>query len=243
MTAEANQKAGPSGFEGAVAGFTLPDVIQLKGLNRFSGSLVVEFGRQEGVIFFRDGEIIHAEQGGKAGEAAFYEILRWPGGKFHFQPKVTTTSSTIKQGIQYLLLEAHRLMDEQQASRPARVAPTTEPTVVQKGDRPMSDIAARLMAIPGVAYAVLLGKDGAPVGDGSFEAEVLAAQGVYLGLTGNQLGRLFDLGDTRSAAVHGKNHHLLVFEAKQHYLSVAVNSDCQLGGVEAEIRTALAPKK
>ncbi len=243
MTAEAIQKTGPSGFEGAVAGFTLPDVIQLKGLNRFSGSLAVEYGSQEGVIFFRDGEIIHAEQGGKAGEAAFYEILRWPGGKFHFQPKVTTTSSTIKQRIQYLLLEAHRLMDEQLASRPGSPAPSPEPTAAQKGERPMSDIAARLMAIPGIAHAVLLSKDGAPVGDGSFEAEVLAAQGVYLGLTGNQLGRLFGLGDARSAAVRGNNHHLLMFEAKHHYLSVAVNSDCQLGVVEAEIRTALAPKK
>lgn len=39
MATEAIQKAGPTGFEEAVAGFTLPDVSQLKGLNRFSGSL------------------------------------------------------------------------------------------------------------------------------------------------------------------------------------------------------------
>ena len=79
MVAEEFQREVPAGFEGAVAGLTLPDVIQMNALNRFSGCISVHFGQHAGLIFFRDGEIIHAEQGEKTGEDAFYEILQWPG--------------------------------------------------------------------------------------------------------------------------------------------------------------------
>jgi predicted regulator of Ras-like GTPase activity (Roadblock/LC7/MglB family) len=238
MMADAQQREKINGFEGAVAGLPLTDVIQLKGHNRFSGCISVEYRDRQGMAFFRDGEIIHAEQGGQIGEQALYEIIRWPGGRFTIQPKVTTTSRTIRQPIAYLLLEAHRLMDEGRAG----LAPSGDAAVATV-QRRMSAIAERLLQIAGVAYAVLLRKEGTPVEDDSFEAEALAGKGVALAGIGNRLGALFGLGEVKSAAVHARSSQLLLFEAKNHYISIAVRGESTLSQVEAEIRNAFATRK
>ncbi|HSR36943.1 MAG TPA: DUF4388 domain-containing protein, partial [Desulfurivibrionaceae bacterium] len=72
-----------SGFQGEIAGLSLADVIQLKGHNKYSGCITVEYRSKQGAIYFVDGDIIHAEQGGHSGEDAIYEILKWPGGTFN----------------------------------------------------------------------------------------------------------------------------------------------------------------
>ena len=234
----------PEGFEGAVAGLTLPDVIQMNAMNRFSGGISVHFGQRSGIIFFRDGEIIHAEQGTKTGESAFYEILQWPGGKFNLQPKLTTTSLTVRESWKFLLMEACRLQDENRnRSQNAQQPPESGTSGNSGGSGMSSSISDRLSHIPGVAYAVLLAKDGTPAGDDSYQAENLSAQAVYLAMIGNQLGGIFGVGEAKAAAIHGKSQHLLLFESKNQYLSVAVNGDNQLGAVEAEVRKALSPKK
>ncbi len=233
----------PEGFEGAVAGLTLPDVIQMNALNRFSGCISVHFKQKTGVIFFRDGETIHAEQGEITGEPAFYEILQWPGGKFNLQPKVTTTSLTIRESWKFLLMEACRLLDENRSRAQNLQTAEKRPSGDTGGNGMSASISERLSHIAGVAQAVLLAKDGTPVGDESYQAENLAAQAIYLAMLGNQLGGIFGVGEVKAAALHGKSQHLLLFESKSHYLSVAVKGDSQLGAVEAEVRQALSPKK
>lgn len=234
----------PDGFEGAVAGLTLPDVIQMNALNRFSGGISVHFGQKTGIIFFRDGEIIHAEQGEKTGETAFYEILQWPGGKFNLQPKITTTSFTIRESWKFLLMEACRLFDENRNRTQSSQQPTENKASGGTGGNGMSsNMSERLSHIPGVIDAVLLSKDGTPVGEASYQAESLAAQAVYLAMIGDQLGGIFGVGEVKAAAIHGKTQHLLLFESKNLYLSVAVKGDNQLGAIEAEVRKALSPKK
>lgn len=243
MEAGERQSAGAyAGFEGAVAGLTLPDVIQLNGHARFSGCITVEDGSRTGAIFFRDGDIIHAEQGDAVGELAFYRIIEWPGGRFSLKPKVTTTSHTVRQSLNYLLLEAHRLMDERRQEGGA-VAGHSAGTGRDAGEGgQMGGIPARLRGIAGIDYAVVLGGDGSPVADSSFAAERLAAQALYLGMVGSRLGRAFGMGDIRSAAVEGREQHLLVYASRGHYLSIAVRGTYAIGGVEAEVRQALAPK-
>ena len=65
-----------------------------------------------GMIFLREGEVVHAEQGVLSGEEAFYAIMGWVGGTFRSEPKVATTNRTINQVLGFLLLEAFRRMDE-----------------------------------------------------------------------------------------------------------------------------------
>jgi len=244
FTAEDLLTESPDGFEGAVAGLTLPDVIQMNALNRFSGGITVHYRQKTGVIFFRDGEIIHAEQDENIGERAFYEILRWPGGKFNLQPKVTTTSSTIREGWKFLLLEACRLADESRNRPPGQRQSTEKSSPEGRGGNGMNaTVSGKLSHIPGVDQAVLLTKEGTPVGDAGYAAENLAARAIYLAMIGDRLGDIFGVGTVKAATLQGKTEHLLLFESKNHYLSIAVNGESQPGVVEAEVRKALSPKK
>jgi len=199
----------PDGFEGAVAGLTLPDVIQMNALNRFSGCITVQYGLSSGVIFFRDGEIIHADQGGYVGVTAFYEILQWPGGKFNLEPKVTTTSITIREDWKFLVMEACRMLDENRYRSRNSQQPPEKKTEAATQTSGMSSIPNALTRIPGVTHAVILSKAGIPVDDASYEAGDLAAQTVYLAMLGDQLGNIFGVGAMKGAAVQRKEKNLL----------------------------------
>jgi len=228
------------GFEGEITGLGLSDIIQLNVQNRFSGCIEVHHEGRRGLIFLRNGDIIHAEQGALIGEAAFCEIVSWPGGRFSMQENVATTRSTIQKSCQFLILDAHRLMDERRAV--PRTDPLPSPASAPK---PTSAEALmnRLRAIPGVAYAVLQGKDGARVGDDSYEAEVLAGQALYAAMMGRQLGEGLQAGELHTAVVQGSTRHLLLFLSKNNLLAVLVEAESQVGAVEAEVRRALLPSR
>ncbi len=224
------------GFEGAIAGLGLSDVIQLNALNRFSGCLTVQYDLSTGLVFFRDGEIIHAEYEGKVGEEAFYGVMRWPGGRFSLQPNVTTTSHSVKRSWKYLLMEAHRLLDESRSGRAGGPPPAAAPS------RASPTLVERIRAIPGVAYALLLSSDGGRVADESYEAETLQGQTAYLTMVGQRLGEIFGSGPVQAAVVQGARQHLLLVATKQHHLSILVRGDHQPGVVEAEVRKLLGAR-
>lgn len=223
----------PEGFEGAIAGLGLSDVIQLNGLNRFSGCITVQYEDSTGLLFFRDGEIIHAEYAEKVGEEAFFEIMHWPGGRFSLQPNVTSASRSVNRSWKYLLMEAHRLLDEKRRSG---ALPPPLPREGPPRRASASTVVERIRQIPGVAYAVLLTKDGHRVGDDSYEAESLEGQAAYLAMVGTRLGGIFGVGDVVAAVTQGPDQNLLVLATRSHYLGVLVRGDAQPGAVEAEVR-------
>jgi hypothetical protein len=229
-----------SGFQGAVAGLSLTDVIQLKGHNKYTGCITVNYDGSEGVIYFADGEIIHAVQGEETGEEAIYKIIKWPGGNFNIHPEMTSNVCTIHYRTDFLLLEALRRLDEE---RLGGVDPGSGkgPSVTPR--RTMSKIAARLQEISGITYAVLLDKEGNPLQDSSMEASALSSKGFFLATTGNKFGELMGLGAVKASAVHTNNFHLLMYDSKQHYLSIAVKPEYNLDSVENDIKSALMPGK
>ncbi len=242
-----------NGFQGEIAGLSLADVIQLKGHNKYSGCITVEYQNQRGAIYFVDGEIIHAVQDAHNGEEAIYAILKWPGGSFSLAPEMTTNVCTIHCSLNFLLLEAHRRMDEEaheeaqsfkdvidQSERRQQPRPS-DPVPPQQ--RTMSAAAARVMGVSAVTYAVLLDKQGRPVQDSSQEAEALAAKGLFLAQASIKMGELMGLGELKSAVAQTDNFDLLLYDSRQHYLSIAVKPNSRLDGVEAEIKAALLPGK
>jgi Domain of unknown function (DUF4388) len=229
----------PEGFEGAVAGLSLSDVIQLNGNNGFSGCITVQYGASVGRIFFREGRIIHAEQGGKSGEDAFCDIMEWRSGRFSLEPNVSTTSQSIHMSTQFVLLEAHRLIDERRAGR-APAAPQAPRSSEGAGAASLVD---RMRTIPNVTNAVVAGKEGACVDDPSSEGEALAAQVAYLAMFGDQLGAIFRAGALRSA-VHermGAAPHLLLLASRSHYLGVSVDAAADVHAAEADVKKLLNP--
>ncbi len=231
---------GDARFEGEIAGLGLADILQLDVVNQFSGCIDVQYEDLRGLIFLKDGEVVHAEQGLLAGEDAFYEILSWPGGHFSHKQNVASTRSTIAKSCHFLVLEAHRLVDERRAGRAQRPAPPPPPAPAPPA-RPSSATALleELRGIPGVVRAVIQGKEGGRVGDDSYEGEVLAGQALYVAMVGRQLGGKLEAGDVHSVVVQGAVRHVVLFVAKSHLVTVVVDAAAQVGAIEAAVRKVL----
>jgi predicted regulator of Ras-like GTPase activity (Roadblock/LC7/MglB family) len=240
MTPPKESTSRAEGFEGSIAGLGLPDVIQLNGINGFSGCITVQHGESMGRIFFREGRIIHAEQGGRSGCEAFYDILEWRSGRFSLEPNVSTTSHTIDMNSQHLLMEAHRVIDERRAGRGAGSSTTAARAgAPAAGKNGTAALLEKVRGVPGVVHPVVMGKDGACVEDSTFEGEALAGKAAFVALVGNQLGAVFRSGPLRSAVVHAPARNMLLLAGRNHYLSVLIEGGAEVGSVEADIRKLL----
>lgn len=229
--------SGNSGFEGAIGGMPLSDVIQLKAYNRFSGVITVEYGKQTGAVYFRNGEIIHAEQGALYGEEAFYQLIKWPGGRFAMQNNVAAPNRTIENSVSYLLLEAHRLMDEENG--PEAIATSPKAPVPPKN----LSIVMRLCQLSGVSSVALFDASGNVLDSHGSDAEQLSKRGYALAGAARTLGELFGVGNIGSAAFQDSDCQILLFESKRQYLAVSAEQGCTLSQVEADIRAAMTGRK
>jgi predicted regulator of Ras-like GTPase activity (Roadblock/LC7/MglB family) len=245
---------GAEGFDGAVAGLGLSDVIQLNGINRFSGCIDVHSGSDVGLLFFRDGQIIHAEAGKITGEEAFYAIMQWPGGKFTLQPKVTTTSHSINRSWKFLLMEAHRLMDENRHVPPpppvpssaltsSVIASTESVAASPSGREKLNQIVEKMRKIPGVASVLLQAKDGTPAGDSPSDSDQWTEPMLHLAQFGRRMGEAFRSGEVVAATVQGADRNILLLATKNFLLTILIQGGSQAGAVEAEIRKLLSSRR
>jgi hypothetical protein len=98
------------GFTGTLTNTSLHDIIQLICIGRGSCRMHVRSGLHRGLIGFRDGEIVHAENGVSQGEEAFFSILSWELGVFECDERPVETE-TIGESWDFLLMESLRRLD------------------------------------------------------------------------------------------------------------------------------------
>lgn len=101
-------------LQGAIRQFSLPDIVQFLSTSTKTGrlGLVHDGSGVSGAIYFDHGIVLHAEVGASEGEEAFFELMRWKSGSFHFIPGETTTKASVHQHSAILLLEGARRSDE-----------------------------------------------------------------------------------------------------------------------------------
>lgn len=99
-------------FKGTVAGVGLADVIQINGLSRATSLLRVKQGEQLGIIYFQEGQVVHAICDELEGEEAFYRIMQFTGGRLDSMAFVDLPARTINAPVEALIIEAARRMDE-----------------------------------------------------------------------------------------------------------------------------------
>ena len=127
------------GFRGVLRRVGLADVLQMECLARHSVVLKVSTGSTHGTVFVKDGQIIHAQCGGRVGEEAFNYLLSLGGGEFDVQTYAEPPQRTIEGSWEFLLMEAARRRDEATES-----APPSAPSAVQTD----AALASELMALP-----------------------------------------------------------------------------------------------
>lgn len=111
---------------GNLKDFSLPDVIQLVGFGRKTGVLSVEHGGVGTMLYFAEGNVVHAAMGDLEGEEAVYRLFRVDGGEFRFKAEVAPPRQTIFMDPTNLVMEAARLLDESSREEEPEVAPEPE---------------------------------------------------------------------------------------------------------------------
>ena len=223
-----------AGFDGEVSGLSLTDLLQIKAMGRFTGRIVVEHGGRSGYLFFRDGDLIHAQLDSLEGKEAFGRILAWGGGTFRAESKVTTTQQTIHENVQYLLLDALRQQDEAAAGREGESTTATQATKEGGGMK------ERLSGIAGLQDVVLTDRDGGVMQTIGANGDGLTAQGMYLVSTSGQIADELGLGSFKGAVIQGARAHLICLEGPKNYLFAGVQGEAKPSAVEAEVRRALS---
>ncbi len=104
------------GFQGTVDGVDLIDIVQFNSLSRATAALKVSTGEREGMIFFKDGAVVHAMCDQDIGENAFFTILGFNGGSLQNIRGVQPPIVSIHKSIESLLFEAAVNNDEKSAA-------------------------------------------------------------------------------------------------------------------------------
>jgi CheY-like chemotaxis protein len=108
-------------FQGALGVLEIEELTQAIAVGGKTGRLVLVLTTGGGLVVFESGRVTHAEFAGEAGESAFRGLVaashRERGGKFCFIPvhpnELKSQPKTIDRGVDQLLLDVARAMDEE----------------------------------------------------------------------------------------------------------------------------------
>jgi CheY-like chemotaxis protein len=101
------------GIKGRLKDMELVDIIQVLNMGKKTALIYLTDDNEEGKVFLKNGEVVHAKSGDSAGEEAIYYLLKWRDGDFHIEPDVTSPDISIDTTVENLLLEGMRRIDEE----------------------------------------------------------------------------------------------------------------------------------
>ncbi|HLJ25982.1 MAG TPA: DUF4388 domain-containing protein [Candidatus Angelobacter sp.] len=103
-------------FTGNLSHLDLPGILQMLCHSRQTGALYVNAGKIDGIVFFENGAVTHAEIGDMIGDEAVVHIVKSSNGietgSYKFVPGESATTRTVLRSATELMLEALRELDE-----------------------------------------------------------------------------------------------------------------------------------
>jgi CheY-like chemotaxis protein len=104
----------PGVIQGRLEEMSILDLMQSLEMGQKSCRLTIRQGDESCELFFSSGQCTDARLGPVEGEAAVFQVVRWPAGEFEIDFNSSPARSTISRTTTGLLMEALRLMDEGQ---------------------------------------------------------------------------------------------------------------------------------
>lgn len=101
---------------GSLKDLKLANIIQINCIERNVAKVSVSSADSKGALFFTNGSIIHAEFGPYVGERAVHEMLALNDGEFKVEAGLESSSRTVTQPWNSIVLEGLRLIDERKAA-------------------------------------------------------------------------------------------------------------------------------
>lgn len=87
-------------------GIELLDILQFNGLSQATAALKISSPSEDGMIFFKNGDVVHAMCERTSGEEAFYKILKFVDATTHNMRGIEPPVLSIKKSLESLLFEA-----------------------------------------------------------------------------------------------------------------------------------------
>jgi len=142
---------------------TLADIIQHTCQDRRTAQLAINRAGMQALLFFKDGNLVHAQSGTDTGEEVVFRILQWEDGAFTLESGVEPPSKSITRGWSGLLLEGARRLDESTQMPPdSRSAATDQSEVIPMAN--FEEILGEMgKEITGYMGSSLIGTDGIPI--------------------------------------------------------------------------------
>jgi hypothetical protein len=134
-------------MKGKLQDMAVADLIQLNCQDRKTARAVLRNGGQRGELYFKNGNVVHAEVGDVSGEQAAYKMMNWDQGNFDVIADVDPPTISITRSWTSLLLEAARLSDEVgEEEKVAAALAELEPT--RGSDQKFVDIIQEFSVLP-----------------------------------------------------------------------------------------------
>jgi len=109
-----NRAVRPGVIQGRLEEMSIMDLMQSLEMGQKSCALTIRHGGDTCQLFFSAGQCTDAKLGSTDGEAAVFQAVKWPDGEFEIDFNSAPERSTISRTTTGLLMEALRLVDEEQ---------------------------------------------------------------------------------------------------------------------------------
>jgi CheY-like chemotaxis protein len=113
-------------IRGRLSEMNLIDLFQSLELGQKTCSLTLAKDGEECHMYFRDGQLHHADAGAVVGDDAVYRVARWADASFQIDFNARSDKKTTTRSTQGLLMEALRLLDEQNRDTPSQPSQSEE---------------------------------------------------------------------------------------------------------------------
>jgi DNA-binding response OmpR family regulator len=101
-------------LRGSLSQMNVIDLVQSLEMGRKSCALTLTNKDETCEVYFREGQVTHAQYGSLTGDQAVFKVLRWTDGNFQVNFEGKTSKQTTTLNTQGLLMEGLRLLDEAQ---------------------------------------------------------------------------------------------------------------------------------
>ena len=117
-----------------IRGITLSTFLQLVHMEKKSCSLTIHANEESGELYIRDGELIDASFGSLNGKEAALEIIAWDNAEIEMDSVCRRETQTITSPIGFILMEAHRIKDEESNNGGTTDNPALNATFAMEGN-------------------------------------------------------------------------------------------------------------
>ena len=201
----------------------LPNLIQLNCMERNAAKLTIEHAGKYGIIYFEEGQIVHAEFDPDIGEKALFRLLGLAEGKFKVDSGVRPPLVTINTHWNNLLLEGLHQLD----------------TIQSTGEGKDMRLLEMLMNVKGVKRAALINHTGEVV-NGDFKEEIESVLHAFSFFQINKISELIKREKPRFISLVSQAHRIILAEYDKNILYIDIEAKYQLETVLPFIEQVLS---